>query len=710
MSALDQLESLCTEHEIRDYAIPILSTRAQIARRLADYARARSLLEDALWLQERSGIPAHRAGVLVDLAGVLLLDGNGVEAAARYEQALEACRATGDRRQESLVRQSLGMLLEGRRDYPGALDEFDAAADLAEQGGERSLLAKARGGRGWILYRQGRFEEARKLLQPVADELEMLGEGEAASDAYDTLARVALGRGDLAGAESLLAAAERVLPLDAAGGIGRFESAGLRSRFVALGELAQDLAWKRVLAATDPASRDAAVRRGWQEAGAWKSRTVLEGLRTHGPAPASIDSLPGIERGSALIEYAAGEESLRAYVVGPDAIELLDLGPRQPIEIATRQLVAGLSERLLGFESFASEAFALHAKLLVPVLARLSGDTRTLVIVPTPDLAVLPFEALVTRDPGLPPFAERFRDLHYLIDEFAVVSAPSSPVFARLQSRPARTRTPRFLVLGDPVYLPESVRSSPSIDLALARPADSILDLSRLRGTAEESHRIAALVLLANTGSADADKARLVDLQGRRSGSLSTDRLDLRLGAEANPDVLRADLRGYTHLHIAAHGLVDSQDPRHSGLVFSWRPRDQGFTPLEDILDLRLDAELVVLSASDTARGRIVGGEGVQSLANAFVEAGARAVLASLWRLDDDDAAVLMKDFYERILRRGVPAVEAMRQAKLAFRRSGLDRGRRADGGDPEYPVDASAYHAHPHYWAPFLMVGAPPR
>jgi CHAT domain-containing protein len=254
------------------------------------------------------------------------------------------------------------------------------------------------------------------------------------------------------------------------------------------------------------------------------------------------------------------------------------------------------------------------------------------------------------------------------------------------------------------------VRSSPSIDLALARPADSILDLSRLRGTAEESHRIAALVLLANTGSADADKARLVDLQGRRSGSLSTDRLDLRLGAEANPDVLRADLRGYTHLHIAAHGLVDSQDPRHSGLVFSWRPRDQGFTPLEDILDLRLDAELVVLSACDTARGRIVGGEGVQSLANAFVEAGARAVLASLWRLDDDDDAVLMKDFYERILRRGVPAVEAMRQAKLAFRRSGLDRGRRADGGDPEYPVDASAYHAHPHYWAPFLMVGAPPR
>jgi CHAT domain-containing protein len=137
--------------------------------------------------------------------------------------------------------------------------------------------------------------------------------------------------------------------------------------------------------------------------------------------------------------------------------------------------------------------------------------------------------------------------------------------------------------------------------------------------------------------------------------------------------------------------------------VLSWEPATGGLLTLEELLTVRLDADLVVLSACDTASGPIVRGEGVQSLANAFVEAGARSVIASLWKVADQDAAEIMKAFYRSHLDRGEAPSVALRRAKLEYRKSHQLRGERPTRGP-------GAIAAHPCSWAAFVFVGAQAR
>jgi CHAT domain-containing protein len=154
----------------------------------------------------------------------------------------------------------------------------------------------------------------------------------------------------------------------------------------------------------------------------------------------------------------------------------------------------------------------------------------------------------------------------------------------------------------------------------------------------------------------------------------------------------RAELErsGFAHariLHFATHGLIDEERPERSGLVLTADPpRDDGLLQMRQIYGLHLDAQLVTLSACDTALGQNVTGEGMIGLTRAFFFAGARSVVASLWDVEDAATAHLMEEFYAR-LRAGVPIDEALRDAKLAMRRGGGTTGR-------------------PFYWASFVVSG----
>jgi CHAT domain-containing protein len=122
-------------------------------------------------------------------------------------------------------------------------------------------------------------------------------------------------------------------------------------------------------------------------------------------------------------------------------------------------------------------------------------------------------------------------------------------------------------------------------------------------------------------------------------------------------------------VHFATHGLLNSKHPSLSGLVLSLvdehgRPQN-GFLELEDIYNLKLSAELVVLSACETALGKEISGEGLVGLTRGFMYAGAPRVMASLWRVDDVATSELMASFYEGLLRKRLPASEALRQAQV---------------------------------------------
>ena len=153
---------------------------------------------------------------------------------------------------------------------------------------------------------------------------------------------------------------------------------------------------------------------------------------------------------------------------------------------------------------------------------------------------------------------------------------------------------------------------------------------------------------------------------------------------------LGAALADYRVVHFATHGLIDSERPELSGLVLSLvtdrgAPQD-GFLRLHDIFNMRLNADLVVLSACQTALGKEIRGEGLVGLTRAFMYAGAPRVVASLWQVSDLATAELMKRFYPGMLQRHLPAAAALRAAQLDM------------SADPRW--------APPYFWAGFVLQG----
>ena len=149
-------------------------------------------------------------------------------------------------------------------------------------------------------------------------------------------------------------------------------------------------------------------------------------------------------------------------------------------------------------------------------------------------------------------------------------------------------------------------------------------------------------------------------------------------------------LADYRILHFATHGLLDSTRPELSSLVFSLYDEDgkakDGFLRLDQIYNLNLDSDLVVLSACQTALGKDVRGEGLIGLTRGFMYAGARRVVASLWKVDDAATAEFMRRFYRNFLQKKLSAASALRQTQNEMKKV------------PRFRA--------PYFWAGFTMQG----
>jgi CHAT domain-containing protein len=162
-------------------------------------------------------------------------------------------------------------------------------------------------------------------------------------------------------------------------------------------------------------------------------------------------------------------------------------------------------------------------------------------------------------------------------------------------------------------------------------------------------------------------------------------------GFDASLKTLReTDLGAFRYLHFATHGLIDSRYPALSALSLSTYdesgvPRE-GFLRLHDIYGLDIRADLVVLSACETALGRQVRGEGLVGLTQGFLSAGANGVVASLWQVPDRATAELMARLYEHLLGDGDRPAEALRKAQLS--------------------MAAERRWSHPYYWSGFVLLG----
>ena len=161
--------------------------------------------------------------------------------------------------------------------------------------------------------------------------------------------------------------------------------------------------------------------------------------------------------------------------------------------------------------------------------------------------------------------------------------------------------------------------------------------------------------------------------------------------AANRPVATSADLRQYRIVHFATHGLINSRHPDLSGIVLSLVDQEgkpqNGFLRLYDIYNMNLSAELVVLSACQTALGKDIKGEGLVGLTRAFMYAGASRIVASLWRTEDRATAVLMSRFYAHLLAgNGMSPAAALRKAQLSMWQDKRWR--------------------QPRYWAAFTLQG----
>jgi CHAT domain-containing protein len=176
----------------------------------------------------------------------------------------------------------------------------------------------------------------------------------------------------------------------------------------------------------------------------------------------------------------------------------------------------------------------------------------------------------------------------------------------------------------------------------------------------------------------------------RLGEAFPADRRRILTGAEATPAVLRAQpLEQYRFVHFATHGWADPERPRYHGLRLSPTAGDEGFLQLDQVATLPLASELVVLAACQSGRGEVLEGEGLVGLSWAFLQAGARSLVVSLWDIDDKSTSEFMDAFYAE-LHAGRTVPDALRRTKLAFLRS------------------SRVAQREPYRWSPFVLVGDP--
>ena len=381
-----------------------------------------------------------------------------------------------------------------------------------------------------------------------------------------------------------------------------------------------------------------------------------------------------------LLEYSLGEERSFLWAVTPDSLKTYELPKcaiieplaRRVYELLTARNQKVLNETLeqrrqrleLADAEYPKAAAKLSEVLLGPAAAELKN--KRLLIVSDGVLQYVPFAGLP--DPT---------DSRPLSVNHEIVTAPSASVLALLRQETANRKpaTKTLAVFADPVFSTNDPRvavarlahAAPDDKTDVARSASEsgLGDLRRLRFSRQEADEIARF---AN------DELKLEAVDFKASRTLATS----------------GELGQYRIVHFATHGLINNNHPELSGIVLSLvdeKGRQQnGFLRLYDLYNLKLSADLVVLSACQTALGKAIKGEGLVGLTRGFMYAGAPRVIASLWQIDDRASAEFMKRFYQGLLGQKLRPADALRAAQVSMQND-------------------KRWHS-PHYWAAFTLQG----
>ncbi len=595
-----------------------------------------------------------------------------------FERALREAERTGQRTVRGMTLNRLGdlALLEGDRSR--SRDSYRAAARIGAETAHPPIRWQSAAGLGALLETEGSPLEAAALYREAVAVIEEQRRGiyeselnagffksglpvyESLVNLYFEMDRSSPGRGydqdcffwaEKARSRALLddLYAARIDPGMAAG--TPEERRGIRMSSGAISRLLTEISRPGADPKAKPALWEALERE--EES----LQAAIEAVRKKNPGlfgivrpePLRADAVRSrvLVPGRGLLEFLAGERHLFVFALTTDGLRVhrLDGDDSRAVRDRARNYSRLAASPGITAEDCAPAARKLFESLLRPVWDRVGG-LEHLVVVPDQELCLIPFEALVC-GPG-PARRGRGR-LEYLLDRMDVTYAPSGSALAGILDRDRRRvrqdRPKGLLAIADPVY---GGSSDPSRALRPGRDA------------------------LAERFSFDPIPFSRSEVEGI-GRFVRARRRDVLLGTAATEDNLKAaSLADYRIVHFATHSLLDERVASRSALVLTQDadPREDGFLQVREIYERSVPADLVVLSACRTGGGKMVKGESVQGLAQAFVCAGASSVVVSLWPVGDRATSRLMRAFY-RNLSRGSTVQDALRRAKRAIRGSG---------------------------------------
>ncbi|HWQ33684.1 MAG TPA: CHAT domain-containing protein [Blastocatellia bacterium] len=703
----------------------------------------------ALRLHRELGNRRFEAATLERIGELYAASADRKKALGYFEQALQICRAIEDRWNEALTLGSLGFLYVAQGDGQRAQEFFNQSLTLYRAIGDRRSeanalygLALAARARGNLLAARQQIEAALALVEAVrasAGGQQLRAAYLASVQKYyelniDLLMRLdqahpAEGFAALALQASERTRARSLLELLAEARVDFREGAD-----AALLERERDLSQQIKAAAARLTERHspeqfAELRK---EIGALEDelQQVQADIRRRSPhyaaitqpVPLSTEEIQQqlLSEDVMLLEYALGDERSYLWALTHNSVTAYELPKREQIEQTARQLYAQLtarSQRRRGETSqqwqsrvtaaetqLPETARQLSRMILAPAAAHL-GNKRLLIVadgalqyVPfamLPELSVVRGQLSVAgrsatqKQPPTADNGQRTTDNQPLIVNHEIVSLPSASMLAELRKELAvRQPAPKLLaVFADPVFSLTDERSkgrSKNVsaasrqavtvgkariieheDASQVKFAAGSLVISRLPYTRQEADQILAL-------TPETSSLRAVDFKASRATAIN------------------GDLGQYRYLHFATHGWLDSEQPGLSALVLSLVDeqgrRQDGFLRASDIYNLKLPAELVVLSACQTGLGKEVRGEGLIGLTRGFMYAGAARVIVSLWNVNDQATADLMTKFYRKMLKGSERPASALRAAQVEMWQQ--------------------RQWQSPYYWAAFVIQG----
>ncbi len=659
---LDRAETLYRQSlDIREKIMPDsaeiagnLINLGAIAQKRGDLEAATALYRRSLDLRQRTSPDSLFVAASLYSLGDAALEGGDLEAAESFLGRALAIRSrlTPGSAEEAVTLHRLAQVSRRAGRTSEALDRLErAVAALEAQGGRLGGSEEARAG-----FRAHFVELYRELIEVQLE----LGRPGAAFDTFER------SRGQL----FLATLAERDLVFS-----GDVPDELERGRKRVAWEY--DAVQKR-LGELDPATDAQAVEDSLARLGELRREreAVAEEIRNASPRLASLQDPRPLDAEGARRSLEPGTLVL-AFSVGRDTSTLFSLSRDggltvHPVDVGEADLRAGVRDLRTaivagGREGFAPTAYLgpatrLYDLLIAPAAAEIKAAER-IVLIPDGPLHALPFAALATVDAGGRP--------HFLVERRPLAVALSVTVLDELVRRRPTGIDDRagwhVVGFGDPAYPSAQALTGDEGDVAVRSVVGRGLALEPLPATR-------------------AEVGELVELWG--------DRADVFVGAAATEERARGEGASAVVLHFACHGLLDEDFPLDSGLALAIPDRptpgaDNGLLQAWEIFEsMRLDAEVVTLSACQTGLGRELGGEGLVGLSRAFQYAGASSVVASLWSVADQSTARLMAGFY-RALRGGGSVADSLRAAQIE-----LIRG------------DGDADDRHPFHWAAFQVVG----